>query len=139
MGLGAFWVCQALFSKIFGKLENFRILFIALVFSYHTCSLSYVAPKLSKNEKNPKILRNFRKNGQNLSFSSVQSKSKRADRTMKFGDLQRFLVNKSIFGEILVQKLFSAKMAISHLIVIKNAFLGHFFEIATNVVFSNRC
>ena len=98
------------------------------MFSYHTCSLSYVAPKLSKNEKNLKILRNFRKNGQNLNFLSVQSKSKRANRTMKFGDLQRFLVNKSIFWEIFFQKLFRGQMAILLPIVIKKAFFRSLFS-----------
>ena len=127
MGLGAFWVCQALFSKLFRKFENLKTLSIPLVFSYHKCSLSYVGPKLSKNAKNPKILRNFRKNGQNLNFSSVQSKSKRADRIMKFGDLQSFLVNKSIFGEIFFQKLFRGQMAILHLKDQKKAFFRPFF------------
>ena len=139
MGLGAFWVCQALFSKIFEKFENFKILFIPLVLSYHKCSLSYVGPKLSKNEKNPKILRNFRKNGQNLNFSSVQSESKTADRTMKFGDLQSFEANKPVLSKIWVPKLFPAKWQNRTFWAKKRPFLDLFFEIATNVVFSNIC
>ena len=49
VGLGVLWVPQALFLKIFGKFEKFRILFICLVFSYDETSLRYLDLNFSKN------------------------------------------------------------------------------------------
>ena len=53
-GLGALWVRQALFSKIFEKFENFRILSIPWSFPLDKNSLTYWKVKVSEKSLFPK-------------------------------------------------------------------------------------
>ena len=48
-GLGALWVCQALFSKIFEKFENFRMFSIPWSFPLDKYLLTYWKVKVSEN------------------------------------------------------------------------------------------
>ena len=48
-GLGALWVCQALFSKISEKFEKFKTFFIPWSFSLDKNSLRYWKVKISEN------------------------------------------------------------------------------------------
>ena len=76
---------------------------------------------------------------ENFQFSNMHKTAEWGDWVIKNGELQSFEANKSVLSKILVPKLFPAKWWYGTQRPKKRPFLGHFFEIATNVVFSNIC
>ena len=85
------------------------------------------------------ILDFFWKFSENFQFSNMHKMAKWADWVIKNGGLQSFEANKPVLSKILVQKSFSAKWQNRTFQTKKKVIFGPFFEIATNVVFSNIC